>query len=42
MITPLPDYTVSVAQKHIDELRRRAETVRLVRAARAARRLRGN
>ncbi len=42
MITPLSDYNVMVAQQHIDELRRKAETIRLVRAARAARRLRRN
>jgi hypothetical protein len=40
MITPLSDYNVTVAQQHIDELRRKAEIVRLVRASRAARRLR--
>ena len=40
MITQLPDYNVTVTQEHIDDLRREAESIRLVRAARAARRLR--
>jgi hypothetical protein len=40
MITPLLDHNVTAAQQRIDELRRKAETIRLVRAARAARRLR--
>jgi hypothetical protein len=42
MITSLSDYNVTVTQHHIDELRRKAETIRLVRAARAARLLRSN
>ena len=40
MITPLLDHNVTAAQQQIDELRRKAETIRVVRAARAARRLR--
>jgi hypothetical protein len=38
MITSLSDYNVTVAQQHIDELRRKAQTIRLVRAARLLRR----